>query len=64
MAKAKKTVGLRLSEDTIKELESLAKREGVSQADVVTILVHAYYVGGDEMDIEKLEEWFRIVKMT
>jgi predicted DNA-binding protein len=64
MAKAKKTVGLRLSEDTIKELESLAKREGVSQADVVTILAHAYYVGGDEMDSEKLEEWFRIVKMT
>ena len=64
MTKAKKAVGLRLSDDTIKELEAIAKREGVSQADVVTILTHAYYVGGEEMDSEKLEEWFRIVKMT
>jgi len=64
MTKAKKAVGLRLSDETIKELEAIARREGVSQADVVAILTHAYYIGGEEMDADKLEEWFRIVKMT
>jgi len=64
MATAKKSIGLRLSEATIKELEYIAKREEVSQADVVTVLVHAYYVGGEELEAEKLEEWFTIAKMT
>jgi len=64
MGTSKKSVGLRLSENTIKELESIAKRKGVSQADVVTILIRAYYVGGDELDADKLEEWFDIVQRT
>lgn len=64
MATPKKSVGLRLSADTIRELETIAKREQVSQADVVTILVHAYCTGGDELDAERIEEWFRIAQLT
>jgi len=56
---AKKTVGLRLSEPTIKELESLAKRFKVSQADVVSVLVRCVYNNGD-IDGDSLEELFEI----
>ena len=55
----KKTVGLRLSESTVKELESLAKRYKVSQADVVSVLVRCVYHNG-ELDGENLEELFEI----
>jgi len=50
----KKSVGLRLSEATIRELNSLAKKYSVSQADVVSVLVRCVYqngsIGEDELD--------------
>ena len=60
MGVAKKSVGLRLSMETIQELESLAKKYKVSQADVVSVLVRCVYQH-DEVDAEKLEELFDIV---
>jgi len=50
MKAPKKTVGLRLSESTTKELADLAKRHGVSQADVVAILVHWQATDGEDTD--------------
>ena len=57
---AKKSVGLRLSEATIRELESLAKKYGVSQADVVTVLIRCVY-NNDSIDEDELNELFEIV---
>jgi len=56
----KRTVGLRLTEATAKELESLAKKNNVSQADVVAVLVHCVFLYG-AADAEKLEEMFGVV---
>ena len=56
----KKSVGLRLTEATAKELESLAKKYNVSQAGVVAVLVHCVFLHG-AADAEKLEEIFEIV---
>ena len=56
---AKKTVGLRLSEATIKELESLAKKYGVSQADVVAVLIRCVYTNGG-IDEDELYELFEL----
>jgi predicted DNA binding CopG/RHH family protein len=60
MKKPKKAVNMRLSETTIKELAELAKKHGVSQADVVAVLVHCHYVGGD---MDNLDEWFEVKKL-
>ena len=57
---AKKSVGLRLSEATIRELESLAKKYGVSQADVVAVLIRCVYNNGS-IDEDELNELFEIV---
>ena len=57
---AKKTVGLRLSEATIKELEALAKKFGVSQADVVAVLIRCVYTNGG-IDENELHELFELV---
>ena len=62
MKPPKKPIAFRLSESTIKELSELAKRQGVSQADVVAVLVHLYYIGGDFQD--DLDEWFNIARMS
>jgi len=56
----KKSVGLRLSEATIKELEFLAKRYSVSQADVVAVLIRCVYNGGS-IDGDELDEMFELV---
>jgi len=55
---AKKTVGLRLTEATIRELDSLAKKYKVSQSDVVAVLIHCAYHKGyiDEEDLNNLFE--------
>jgi len=53
---AKKQVNFRLKDSVVKELQSLAQRRHVSQADIVAILVHWYYTDGD--DVDKLEEAF------
>lgn len=60
---AKKSVTFRLSETTIKELESLAKREKISQADVLAVIVHCVYAFGDVED-ERLAEWFEIARIS
>jgi len=57
---AKKPVGLRLSESTIKELESLAKKFNVSQSDVVAVLIRCVYQSGN-VDEHELDELFEIV---
>jgi len=57
---AKKSVGLRLSEATIRELETLAKKYGVSQADIVAVLIRCVYNNGS-IDEEELSELFEIV---
>jgi len=51
---AKKQVNFRLRDTIIKELQSLAKRHRISQADMVALLVHWFYTDGQ--DVEKLEE--------
>ena len=58
--KAKKLVSMRLSEDTIKELTSIAKQEKISQADVIAVLVHLYHVG--EWEADRVYEWLEIVR--
>lgn len=56
MNKENKTAkSFRLSSSTIKELESLAKRHGISQTDVITILIHCNYMGFDE---DATNDWF------
>ena len=57
---AKKSVGLRLSEATIKELEYLSKKFKVSQSDVVAVLVRCVYQNGGVED-DNLDELFEIV---
>ena len=56
----KKSVGLRLSEATIKELEFLAKRYSVSQADVVAVLIRCVY-NNSSIDEDELDEMFELV---
>jgi len=60
MKTPKKAVSLRLSETTIKELADIAKRHNVSQADVVAVLVHCFYTGGD---MDSIDEWFDIARI-
>ena len=60
MKTAKKAVTFRLSDTTIKELESLGKRHGVSQADVISVLVHVISMG---WDIELLDDYFDIARL-
>ena len=57
----KKPVALRLSEKTIKELDTLTKRYKVSQADVVAVLIHCVAQHGEIVE-ERLEEFFAIVE--
>jgi len=57
---AKKSVGLRLSEATISELESIAKKYHVSQSDVVSVLVRCVYNNGS-IDEDELYELFELV---
>jgi len=52
----KKQINFRLKDAVIKELQSLAVRRRLSQADIVAILIHWFYT--DAEDIEKLEEAF------
>lgn len=61
MATAKKQVSFRLSDETIKELTSIAEQKNVSQAEVITILTHLYYTSSD---IDNADEWFNIIRMS
>jgi antitoxin component of RelBE/YafQ-DinJ toxin-antitoxin module len=57
---AKRSVGLRLSDATIRELESLAKKYSVSQSDVVAVLIRCVYNNGG-IDEDELYELFELV---
>ena len=59
----KRTASFRLSETTHRELENLAKKNNISQADVIAVLIHCVYLSG-EIREEKLNEWFEIVKLS
>ena len=59
----KRTASFRLSQTTLKELESLAKRNGISQADVIAVVVHCVYAYGD-VDADRLSDWFEIAKLS
>lgn len=61
MKRAKKPVAFRLSEKTINQLEALAKRYGVSHAQVVTILIHHYSTGAD---MDALDNWFDLAGLV
>ena len=58
--KAKQSVTVRLSAETVSELKSLTKRHDLSQAQVISILIHAFNVGAD---YEEVEKWFEIARM-
>jgi len=60
MSEAKKQVSYRLTADTLNELQSIAKRNGVSPAQVIALLVHAYASGVTESD--ELEKWFDVAR--
>jgi hypothetical protein len=51
---AKKQVNFRLKDSVIKELQSIAQRRRISQADIVAVLIHWFYTDGD--DVDKLED--------
>ena len=58
----KKQVSFCLSEVTIKGLRDIARQKRVSQADVISVFIHAYTV--DEWDIDSLDEWFDIARLS
>ena len=61
MVEAKKSITFRLSAETIEELNQIAKRNKVSQAQVIGILIHGYTVGADTDEIEK---WFEVSRRS
>ena len=63
MGTVKKAIGFRLSETTIKELTSIAANKKVSQADVIAVLVHCYYLN-DDIDSETIDQWFDIARIS
>jgi hypothetical protein len=61
MKTPKKPITLRLSELTIKELTDISQNKNISLADVISVLVHWYYLNND---IKSIEEWFDISRMS
>jgi hypothetical protein len=57
----KKQANFRLSHHTLFQLAELSKRYSVSQADVLTILIHKIWVSGGASEKE-LDEWFKLAK--
>ena len=43
----------------LSELRLTANREGISQAQVISILVHLYYLSGN---VDKIDDWFDIAR--
>ena len=56
----KKTVSFRLSEQTIKELDQLTLRHKISQANILSVLIHFACIGED---MEQLENWLEIAAL-
>jgi len=59
----KKLVSFRLSSETIKQIEAIAKRNSVSQADVISVLVH-FITRGDGIELDLLDDMFDIVRLV
>ena len=57
MKQSKKAVTFRLSENTIKEIESLAKQKQISQSDVIAVIVHTIAIGAD---LDQMDEYFEM----
>jgi hypothetical protein len=62
MKKAKINASFRLSEKTIKDIDTLSARHQVSKADVISVLVHAAANGGLN-DIDDIDKLFDIVRL-
>ena len=58
----KKAATFRLSIETIRQIEDLAKRNKVSQADVISVLVHCASKS-DCFDEDALEDMFDIIRL-
>jgi len=58
--KAKKMVSFRLSETTIKALEDIAKREKLTQADVIAVLVYCFKEHGNT---DSIDEYFDVARL-
>ena len=57
----KKQFNIRLSEETINEISSIAKRQKVSPADVITVLVHCYNNG---IDGDSIDDFFDLARKS
>ena len=60
MKKPKKPVTFRLSETTLQELSKFAEIQKLSQADVISVLVHCAYQG---LDWEELDRYLDIARL-
>ena len=58
---AKQAKSFRLSEKTVKEIESMSKRWQIGQAEVIALLVHASEAIGWEDD-EKFDEMIELAR--
>ena len=56
----KKMTSFRLTEETIKEIKSIAKIKGLSMSDVIAILVHCY--DNDWFDADLIEDYMRAAR--
>ena len=63
MPSIKHSVSFRLSVTTINELEELAARNHVSQSEVIALSIHHLHEMGNSLD-KKLEDWFKIVRLS
>jgi hypothetical protein len=55
----KQMKSFRLTKGTVKELEELAARHAISQADVVTILIHLQWLSGNT---DKFDDWAEMAR--
>jgi predicted DNA-binding protein len=60
MKMPKKQISFRLSQTTVKELEILAKKHQVSQADVISVIIHAVSMG---WDMDDLDDYFEVARL-
>ena len=61
MKPPKKSITLRLSEQTTRELAELAKSKLLSQADVIAVLLHCAY---HDLDWDDLDQYFDFARLA
>jgi len=59
----KKAATFRLPVETIQQIESIAKRNKISQADVISVLVHCLSKRDDCIDEGEINEIFDIIRL-